>query len=228
MTMTPRQLEDVLQKLIRKLQERFGPRLRYVGIQGSYRRGEADEHSDLDPVVILDRVEPEDLDQFRAVLEQLPDPGRLCGFLAGVEELRHWPPSELCAFEHDTRDCFGTLRPLLGAYARPDLVTAIRLGLGNLYHALVHTRVHAAPEELAAALPEWYQAAYFILRNRRYLETGIWPPERAALLTSANPAERRILELGLALRAGRGPAPETAFRLLFDWCRQALVSDFDK
>ena len=42
------------------LQAAFGPRLLFLGLQGSYGRGEAQEGSDIDLVVILDEAAPED------------------------------------------------------------------------------------------------------------------------------------------------------------------------
>jgi predicted nucleotidyltransferase len=39
------------------LRERFGPRLKEIRLFGSYARGEAHEHSDVDCLVLLDRVE---------------------------------------------------------------------------------------------------------------------------------------------------------------------------
>lgn len=44
-----------------RMKKAFGPRLAYLGLQGSYRRGEATETSDIDLVVLLDTVEPADL-----------------------------------------------------------------------------------------------------------------------------------------------------------------------
>jgi predicted nucleotidyltransferase len=41
---------------VRSLQERFGDRVWFVGLQGSYGRGEATEKSDIDMVVILDEL----------------------------------------------------------------------------------------------------------------------------------------------------------------------------
>lgn len=38
------------------LNETFGERIYFVGIQGSYGRGEATESSDIDAVVILDKL----------------------------------------------------------------------------------------------------------------------------------------------------------------------------
>ena len=44
-------VEDYLQNLIDSTKDEFGDRLLYVGLHGSYRRGEATESSDIDIMV---------------------------------------------------------------------------------------------------------------------------------------------------------------------------------
>ena len=46
--------------IIKKLQNEFEQRLLFVGLQGSYNRGEATQSSDIDLVVILDNLSFED------------------------------------------------------------------------------------------------------------------------------------------------------------------------
>ena len=50
----------------------FGARVRFIGIQGSHARGEAGEGSDIDAVLILDRLTPHDLRRYRALAAGLP------------------------------------------------------------------------------------------------------------------------------------------------------------
>jgi len=45
--------EVYLSKLVDLLRAQFGSRLVYVGLQGSYPRGEATEHSDIDIMVVI-------------------------------------------------------------------------------------------------------------------------------------------------------------------------------
>ena len=71
--------------LTEKLRAAFGDRLVYIGLQGSYLRGEATETSDIDVMVVLRRMTPADLSAYRRAIEELPDAEKSCGFICGAE-----------------------------------------------------------------------------------------------------------------------------------------------
>ena len=64
-------LGSYLHDLISCCQAAFGDRLLYVGLQGSYMRGEAHEGSDIDVMVILDRFSVGDMDLYREILHTI-------------------------------------------------------------------------------------------------------------------------------------------------------------
>ena len=76
-----------LEDLTAVLREKFGERLVYVGLQGSYLRGEATEESDIDIMVVVEDLQVEDLAEYRAAIEGLECPEKSCGFLCGKEDL---------------------------------------------------------------------------------------------------------------------------------------------
>ncbi|MBR5427044.1 MAG: nucleotidyltransferase domain-containing protein [Clostridia bacterium] len=49
-------VDGYLQRLIGECRDAFLDRLLYVGLQGSYMRGEATDQSDIDVMIILDRA----------------------------------------------------------------------------------------------------------------------------------------------------------------------------
>ena len=57
-----------MDRLVKALKKQFGERLLFVGLQGSYARGEASDSSDIDAVVILDRAAMQDLQDYRVCL----------------------------------------------------------------------------------------------------------------------------------------------------------------
>ena len=54
------------------LKETFGERIYFVGLQGSYGRGEATEKSDIDVVVILAELTAEDIKTYSNMIDTLP------------------------------------------------------------------------------------------------------------------------------------------------------------
>ena len=60
------QIPDVVREVRRRLEALYGPRLRHVILYGSHARGEADEGSDIDLLIVLD-----DFDDARAELARM-------------------------------------------------------------------------------------------------------------------------------------------------------------
>ena len=93
--------------IIKKLQNEFEQRLLFVGLQGSYNRGEATQSSDIDLVVILDNLSFEDLKRYHSIIDSMPDKDKSCGFISGREELQNWSKSDLFQFFYDTKSLIG-------------------------------------------------------------------------------------------------------------------------
>lgn len=72
---------------MQNLNDTFGNRVWFVGLQGSYGRGEACDTSDIDVVVILDELSASDIGVYNAMLDTLPERELICGFLSGKNEL---------------------------------------------------------------------------------------------------------------------------------------------
>ena len=83
---------------LQTLNETFANRVWFVGLQGSYGRGEATETSDIDIVVILDQLSVTDIQKYNAMLDTLPNRELICGFVSGKDELLTWEPSDLFSF----------------------------------------------------------------------------------------------------------------------------------
>ena len=99
----------------------FGERVRFIGLQGSRARGEASENSDIDVVLLLDRLAPEDLEKYRRAAAGLPRRELLCGFVSGVSELKNWERGELFQFYYDTTPVLGRLEEVITPPGREDL-----------------------------------------------------------------------------------------------------------
>ena len=87
-----------LEEFLLKLNEVFKCRVWFVGLQGSYARGEATETSDIDVVVILNELTVSDIQTYNDMLDTLPHRELICGFVSGKDEIMNWEPSDLFNF----------------------------------------------------------------------------------------------------------------------------------
>ena len=216
--------DSYMAALISRMQQSFSDRLRYVGLQGSYLRGEATEESDIDIMVVIDDFSPADAAAYRSIIEGLERPEKSCGFICGTEEMRHWNPLEICHLLHTTKDYLGCLQELVPYYTKYDVTSFIKLSLGNLYHEICHRRIHASMEENRQALPFSCKSVFFILQNLHYLRSGQFIPAKEELLLSLSGRDKAVLEMALSLSNSVDYDFDPAFSLLFSWCRDTLAS----
>lgn len=215
-------IKRYLEQLIQQLRREFDTRLLYVGLQGSYLRGEATEHSDIDVMVVLDELRICDLNAYRAIIKSMEGADKSCGFLCGRDDLANWNPLEIHHLLHSTRDVYGALQPLVPTYSREDVRNFIKLSVGNLYHELCHRYVHAPRESAVSALPGTYKGVFFILQDLYDLRHGMFVPTRAELLSRLEGDDRAVLKRAMRLNAGEAFDFDDSFALLFRWCQQTL------
>ena len=174
-----------------KAEETFAGRIRFIGLQGSYGRGEASENSDIDVVLILDRLDAEDLKKYSDMLDILPQRELVCGFVSGWAEIENWEASDLFQFCHDTIPVVGSLDRLMEKIHREDVQRAVKIGACNIYHMCVHNMVH---EKDAAILRELYKSARFTVQAVLYLQKGRYEKQRSRMIPLLRPQERKIME----------------------------------
>ena len=217
-------IDAYLSQLTSLLQAHFGNRLVYVGLQGSYLRGEATEQSDIDIMVVIDGLSVSDLDAYRQIIQSLPHSDRSCGFICSKADLANWNPLEICHLLNSTKDICGTLRSLVPAYTDEDIRNFVKVSLNNLYHEICHRYIHAGPERSAEALPGTYKAVFFILQDLYYLRHGEFITAKAELLTMLDGKDRAVLHRALELGSGITHDFADSFQLLFTWCQETLQS----
>lgn len=216
------QIEAYMQAIIEELKKKFGDRLHYVGLQGSYLRGEATEASDIDVMAVIDGLTIADLDVYREVVNAVGYSEKACGFICGCGELRNWNPLEICHLLHTTKDCYGTLAGLVPAYTRRDIIDYVKMSLNNLYHEICHRYIYEGQKASIDALPGMYKSVFFILQNINYLETGVFSVNKRELLGRVAGLDRKVLQAAMELKAGECVPSIKEFSLLFDWCREAM------
>lgn len=217
-------IETYMAGLIAALRRDFAARLRYVGLQGSYLRGEADEHSDIDVMVLLDPLTVGDLAQYRRIVCEAGDSDKACGFISGVDELRHWNPCEIAHLVHTTKDYVGRLADYVPPYTAQDERRYIQISLDNLYHALCHRYIHASRDDNRAALPGCYKAVFFILQDLHYQRTGRFVQTKRDLLAQLEGDDREVLQRAMDLRQGADYDFAEAYTRLFNWCQKTICT----
>lgn len=217
-------IEDYISELIHMLKAKFDNRLCYVGLQGSYLRGEATDSSDIDIMVVLDELSVADLDDYRAIIESLGDFDKSCGFICSKKDLANWNPLEICNLLHSTKDYFGILGMLVPAYTEQDIRNFLKFSINNLYHEICHRYIHADQAHNIQALPFTYKGAFFILQNLHYLRSGEFAGTKVELLERLDGIDRVILERLMAYSRGENCDFTDSYELLFHWCQETLHS----
>jgi hypothetical protein len=198
------------------LDETFANRIFFLGLQGSYARGEATASSDLDVVVIFDELTPADLQAYGAMLDTLPHRELICGFVSGRRELENWESSDLFQFYHDTVPVRGSLDSLLPKLDAAAVNRAIRIGACNLYHGCVHNLLHDKSEDMVRGL---YKSASFVAQAICFRETGRYIRRQSELRDQLSGDDRRIVDTFLHLKSG-GTVDFTGMSdLLFRWAK---------
>ena len=142
----------------------FNGNLLFLGLQGSYGRGEAKESSDIDPVIILRQCGKDEILKYRSYIDTLPEKDILCGFVSSSDELRAWESADRAQLILDTKPLYGELTPLCP---------------------------HARDWSI---LPELYKSARFTIRMKHYLDTGVYVSAFKELFAVVNEEEKMILE----------------------------------
>ena len=199
------------------LNETFGNRVWFVGLQGSYGRGEAIETSDIDVVAILDELSAADIQSYHAMLDTLPHRELICGFLSGKEEIMNWEPSDLFQFCHDTTPIKGSLDEVMAVIDESSMNRAIKIGACNVYHGCVHNMLHEKSEDILRGL---YKSASFVVQAIAFKQTGNYISHQKELLQVVSSDERVIVETFLNLKKGGSVDFNLMSETLFAWAKK--------
>ncbi len=210
-------IKDWMKTFLKSLNDTFGNRVWFVGLQGSYGRGEATDSSDIDVVVILDELSAMDIMTYDLMLNTLPYRELICGFLSGKNELLNWEPSDLFQFYYDTIPIKGSLDALLPLLDDSAIDRAIKIGICNIYHGCVHNMLHDKSVETLKSL---YKSASFVVQAITHKRIGRHISSQKELLSIISPDERFITETHLKFRIGASVELVEASKELFVWAQK--------
>lgn len=193
------ELESWLKAYADRMEAAFGERLVLLGLQGSYRRGEATEESDIDLVA---RAEPGGRGGTAAV------PGAGAGAAGGGKGLRlhrgagraaELAPVGSLPAGRDVRVLRGRAEAVFPAFTAADARQAAREGAAALYHAACHSFLYG--EASGGALAELYKGAFFVLRAAHDARAGYRAVSRRDLLPRLEGDDREILAACIGRKA---------------------------
>ena len=207
---------------LQTLNETFPNRVWFVGLQGSYGRGEATETSDIDIVVIFDQLTVTDIQKYNVMLDTVPNRELICGFISGKEELLNWEPSDLFQFCYDTTSIQGSLDELLAVIDESAVNRAIKIGACNIYHGCVHNMLHEKSEDILKGL---YKSASFVVQAIAFKQTGKYTKQKSKLRDVVSTDERLILDTFSNLKNGGEVDFDLMSEALFFWSKKWILEN---
>ena len=201
---------------LQKLNNTFANRVWFVGLQGSYGRGEATDASDIDIVVILDELSAIDIRNYNDMLDTLPHRELICGFLSGKKEIMNWEPSDLFQFCYDTTPIKGNLDEVLAVIDESAVNRAIKIGACNIFHGCVHNMLYEKNEDILRGL---YKSASFIVQAIAFKQKGNYVRYQSELLEVVSSNEQVIIKIFMNLKNGGKVDFDLMSETLFAWSK---------
>lgn len=196
-----------------KLQSVFGRNLLFVGLQGSYKRGEATQNSDIDMVVVLNECRIQEIKAYGETVKSMPFSDKACGFVCSAEVLRKWPRFDVLNLYFDTKPIIGRLEDFIDPFSQKEIRESLVFGASCLYHGAVHALIFDQDYEAQAAALS--KAAFFVIRLRYYLKTGKQTERKTDILVVTDEQERLILQ--------RLAPAETVLTAIAEWSEKIIT-----
>ena len=211
-----------MQNFLQALNKTFADRVWFVGLQGSYGRGEATETSDIDVVVILNELSAKDIQTYHDMLDTMSHRELICGFLSGKNEIMNWEPSDLFQFCHDTMPIKGSLDQVMAVIDESSVNRAIKIGACNIFHGCVHNMLYEKNEDILRGL---YKSASFVVQAIVFKQTGNYISHQKDLLQVVSSDERGIVETFMNLKNGGTVEFKVMSETLFAWSKKWITEN---
>lgn len=217
------QIHTFTNDFFKLLKNEFGSNIWFAGLQGSYARGEADENSDIDIVVILNECRASDIEKYNTLLDCVSERKLMCGFISGKDELFHWNVSELFQFYYDTKPVIGSLDALLSLINVQAVEQSIKAGACSIYHACVHNMLYEKNGDILKSL---YKSAVFVLQAVCFQQNGKYISYKKDLMNMLQKEDKRILNTYIALKKGAQVHFKEMSEMLFCWSKHLINKEY--
>ena len=214
-------IECFMRDFISAVKNTFKSRIVFIGLQGSRARNEETQNSDIDTVVILDKLSFDDLIHYKTAIKNLPQRDKICGFISGRKELINWEKSELFQFYNDTVPYIGNLDFIKELITLDDIKHSIKTGACGIYHACCHNTLH---ENSSDILKELLKSAVITIQAIVFLRSGKYIKSKTELLSYSTDIEKEIINFYLISRSAEEKALDlnTVSKALFDFSNKLL------
>ena len=180
-----------LVEISEKCKNIFDENLVFIGYQGSYRRGEATETSDIDMVVVLKNLGINELCAYKKIIKSMPSSDKACGFICSKDGLKNWSKYELFRLYYDTMAIYGDMKELIPEITPQDAKTAAKIGAENIYHFACHSFLYGSnPKE---ALKDLLKGIVFVIQAKYFFETGEFVLTKKELYSKLDGVEKQLL-----------------------------------
>lgn len=216
-------IEEWISDFSQKIQENFKSRIEFIGLQGSYAREEATEGSDIDVVVIFDKLKMDDLKRYDEIISKMSCREKICGFLSGKDEMANWEKSDLFQFYYDTKAIYGKLDFILPLIKKENVKQAVLIGGCNIYHACCHNIIHEKSLDILKAL---FKQAVFVLQAKYFYDAENYVSKKKELIDKLEAEDKHILELYFTIKsADKTEEFDNYSNELFVWSSR-LIKDY--
>ncbi len=198
----------------------FASRVVFIGLQGSHARKEASEQSDIDVVLILDKVDMNDLVTYRDLVAKLSHRELLCGFVSGRDELRCWSEHDLFQFYFDTVAIDGSLETIIPKITEENAKQASLVGACNIYHLCSHNFLHAQEIETLKIL---YKSAFFVMQADYFYKTGLYINSRHKMQEVIEAEDKSILQTLLNPSIIDQNTLQKYSQILLEWSKHLIL-----
>lgn len=148
-------------------------------------------------VVVLDKIDIEDLKKYKDIIKSMPFSEKACGFISGVKEISSWSKSDLFQLIYDTKALFGNLADIIPLITIQDARQAVKIGAENLYHKACHSFLY--DNNLEHSLKCLYKMTFFIIQAEYFSNTNKYISTKKDMIKNLKIVFYRILRILAAI-----------------------------
>lgn len=213
-------MDKWLEEYVGCVKDCFHDRIKFIGIQGSYARGEATDSSDIDVVLLLNTFSYDDLKAYENAIKDMECREKICGFISGIREIENWNRADLFTFYYDTKPIYGSMDRLGALIEQSDISDAINREACDIYHLCVHNGIHEKSSEMLKAL---FKKAVFVLKAKHFCKTGIYIQSKSDMMKIFDGEDKVIL--AFSMKNIQESDFEEGTKILMEWASNQIKQE---